>query len=1532
MKAITSIRFFLLTIGYYWITLTAVYGQQATNGCMNGEMAGTFDSDTVLVACVEDMVTLPTVINTTLPVTDPNDTDPKLAYVLTDPQQLVDDGNGGQEPLIVGTVTDGTTQFDVNEFAALGEEICVTGVVYDLRNIQRIIDSIEPDNPDGNFNCCSALAVTIGHQVCNELCSPPEQNICTESDITDIGDVLTVIAALGSRDSLGVYSTISNINDFNNYISDNGGVLDVVCSNLSSEFPICLATTNTVCYNVRSQLCCPTIYNGPALETEVQCSDNRQAPNLPDEATILSHTDQPNDATVIWNRDPNSLPDEPYSFNGQQTTTTQYIASIACPDDQTIVLDSVYTYEVTVYSAASADFNYYPTNHTVDFVAYLGDETTSYYWELGDGNTVGDPTVSTPNGLQHITHSYNAALDSVLVCLTVQNHCGASYGCKYICLDAKETTTFEKVLSRDEADFFVSNKKHKIALHESGVILAGNDLSRINHIGELVDYKVLKDEANEKKIVTAIQRLNDNWLLGLNNGYIEVDENFNIFHVKNYKISNEYVIDLSDMIVGIDEKKFFSFHVYKIDDGISRLWGSILVKVDVLGETLWTKFYRDIYWNSFGKQPINSISLVVHGGSFIQGGRILSSINKEDGSFIWSKYYDDTQIDDFVVLEDGNIVVLGTSTGMIRDLKISKLYNTGEVSWCKSYNVLSSWFTYNNSINVSENENFIIGCIINENYYNYNSWCVVEVNGEGNYLWSRHRYLPPMMPNKRIGGASPYNFDVLYDVVNRNYFFSMQNISYLSPFGEYQHTILKMNKNGMINCQPPDTLIAPITVQDASITIKDTIFPTVEPLNITVSSDAIFTWETHTFDPDSMVCIDGGCTVQFEKPTQFYCPSQTITFPNTSSGTNQYQWYINDSLVATTEDLTHAFDSTGTYIIRLVAGDGADCSGEYQDTITIYPLATSVDLGGDALVVCGAASANPITLDAGEGYAHYIWMREDEDGNVSLVGTDQTQLVNQSGKYIVGVTQHCDHITPITYTDTIVVFFDDDCVWAGDFNGDGIVDMNDLLSWGQVANDITGPARPFAIMHPDSAFYWRGQACLPWEGTHPTTGINLKWLDGNGDGIKTNDDVQAIVVNFHKTHNGTMATRLANGSSSLRLRPVPSTIPFLNNRLFFDIILEDTASIDNLVSQAYGVHFEAQYTRVFANNQVVGAIVEFNNSWLGRENTNLLGLFKDFNADSTLYVGMTRTDQLHAEGKGAICTVGCILDIDVVDARLDHPSEFRLPNATEYFPLVFEFQQAKVIAKDGTVLPTQTVNDTVWVLPAPRVKAKICLEGAYDAAIQQMTTTLNTNQELPTEHPFHSAPWHYSDSVQFVREQLPADIVDWVLVEFRDATNPNIILAQKPALVKADGTLIDAAFLDTGEVIEGVSIGNIDTPPNEAYYLVIKHRNHIGVMSKEAVVFPNDIAYDFTNPNNVAGGAAQLKDLGNGGYGLAAGDFNGDGIINVQDFNAYHKALEQDANNPYSNCDADLNGRLTVDDFNKYQGNSSRIGIAPVRL
>ncbi|MGB0929524.1 MAG: GEVED domain-containing protein [Chitinophagales bacterium] len=224
-----------------------------------------------------------------------------------------------------------------------------------------------------------------------------------------------------------------------------------------------------------------------------------------------------------------------------------------------------------------------------------------------------------------------------------------------------------------------------------------------------------------------------------------------------------------------------------------------------------------------------------------------------------------------------------------------------------------------------------------------------------------------------------------------------------------------------------------------------------------------------------------------------------------------------------------------------------------------------------------------------------------------------------------------------------------------------------------------------------------------------------------------------------------------------------------------------------------------------------------------------------------------------------------------------------------------------------------------------RLQLKVLLEGAFDAETGRMTTHLLQRNLIPLAQPFNGEPWNYAGMEALENSDLlPENMVDWILVEIRDANDASILLEQKAALLLQDGSIADP--LDP-TATNGLSFDS-NLEDISAVFVSVKTRNHLAVLSAQTVTLPTAAPFDFSNPNNISGGESQLAELEGGVFGLFSGDFNSDGIVSVEDFNFFHAQLA--LLNFYVDGDCNLDGVVNVGDYNLYRGNSSVIGVEEV--
>jgi hypothetical protein len=159
------------------------------------------------------------------------------------------------------------------------------------------------------------------------------------------------------------------------------------------------------------------------------------------------------------------------------------------------------------------------------------------------------------------------------------------------------------------------------------------------------------------------------------------------------------------------------------------------------------------------------------------------------------------------------------------------------------------------------------------------------------------------------------------------------------------------------------------------------------------------------------------------------------------------------------------------------------------------------------------------------------------------------------------------------------------------------------------------------------------------------------------------------------------------------------------------------------------------------------------------------------------------------------------------------------------------------------------------------VRLKVFLEGAYNGA-GGLTNDLNTFHYLPGQidgfgftydappgQPYTVAPWNYTGNLGLQwgdgmgQTPYPTDVVDWILVQVREnGIAPANTVWTCAGWVHTDGTVTFP------ENCPGPAINIANS-----YYIVVQHRNHLGIMSPDFVDVECGGSYlnwDFTTSNS----------------------------------------------------------------------------------
>lgn len=240
-------------------------------------------------------------------------------------------------------------------------------------------------------------------------------------------------------------------------------------------------------------------------------------------------------------------------------------------------------------------------------------------------------------------------------------------------------------------------------------------------------------------------------------------------------------------------------------------------------------------------------------------------------------------------------------------------------------------------------------------------------------------------------------------------------------------------------------------------------------------------------------------------------------------------------------------------------------------------------------------------------------------------------------------------------------------------------------------------------------------------------------------------------------------------------------------------------------------------------------------------------------------------------------------------------------------------------------------TDEVTVFVTRTLDIKVILQGAYNATTDMMNNSLQVQDLIPTLQPYGSGPMQ--PGTETFSTSLSVSIVDWVLVEIRESNaattaTASTIIEKRAGLLKTDGHIVNT---------DGISplVFSEITSATASYYIVIRHRNHLAVMSSNAIYFPAGqclASYDFTDSASAFAYQPYFQipevkvDTSPNTWGMVAGDLNQDSIINATD-------RTEAANNAgltgYLRFDCSMDGIVNAVDRVFTNNNTFRIAQVP---
>ncbi len=456
------------------------------------------------------------------------------------------------------------------------------------------------------------------------------------------------------------------------------------------------------------------------------------------------------------------------------------------------------------------------------------------------------------------------------------------------------------------------------------------------------------------------------------------------------------------------------------------------VKINAVGDTIWTKAYRDGITSFTSFDRISSITEISNGGYLLAGTTNAPSETRvvkiyADGSEQWDVTYGGPAFDEansVIETSDGGFLVGGRaqiSGGNVSntiggyDYWLYKMNANGGITWDMVYggsgfdvikkviptndgNYLLAGYTESDDVNVIEN-------------YGLSDFWVVKVNPVGDPLWT-----------KNYGGSDEDELFEAIQVSDGGYLFGGSSKStdfqVSANYGEEDYYVIKVDASGNFMWEQNyggsgvDILTSIVENPDGTFLLGGYS-----------ESDDVDVDGNYAFSDYWVVRVNSeGLIISSNLQTDFSyvsdCAGLVIEFTNETTGDAiAYTWDFGDGNTSTTVSPNHIYSQAGTYTVTLTALDsnGQSCITEYQVEVqdcsqTIVPSFT---------YELGCAGGETVFTNTSTGdIVFYEW--DFGDGNTSN-DTSPTHIYLQAGTYTVTLTAFDADGTPYTYTDILSV-------------------------------------------------------------------------------------------------------------------------------------------------------------------------------------------------------------------------------------------------------------------------------------------------------------------------------------------------------------------------------------------------------------------------------------------------------------------------------------------------------------------------------
>lgn len=281
-----------------------------------------------------------------------------------------------------------------------------------------------------------------------------------------------------------------------------------------------------------------------------------------------------------------------------------------------------------------------------------------------------------------------------------------------------------------------------------------------------------------------------------------------------------------------------------------------------------------------------------------------------------------------------------------------------------------------------------------------------------------------------------------------------------------------------------------------------------------------------------------------------------------------------------------------------------------------------------------------------------------------------------------------------------------DCIlaWPGDANDDNIANNFDLLNIG-LAFGKEGSQRS------TQGIEWTGLVAENWDQFFEND-ANFKHADCNGNGLVSDGDIEAIILNYDETHGDVEGYEPPTASED-----DPAFFVDLPNAEDIEFGVPFTAPIIlgtemQPLNDIYGIAFTLNFDPDIINPSSIE--ISYDPSWIGAQPINLIKMDKTKADEGKVEIAISRTDQNNASGFGEIAAFIGIID------NIAGKQDIRI-----------EITQLKAIMNDETIIPLRTPTETIELVTSTKVvDTQLNLTIYPNPTTNEVFIRNNSNQQL----------------------------------------------------------------------------------------------------------------------------------------------------------------------------------------------------------